>query len=87
MSIANIRNEFLREIKIFCNSSNLSFEKVMSFPQSCNENTLAVQYWDESLGTNGLLEETPAEIILLAKKADGKIDVEKQENTDKYLSV
>jgi hypothetical protein len=87
MSIADTRYKFLREIEKFCESNKLNFAKVMDSPQSCSENMLAVQHWDESVGANGLLDETPAEIILLAKKTGETIVVEKCENTDKYLAL
>ena len=85
MSIAEARNEILRAIQAFCISNDLSYDKVLNFPQSFNQNVLAVQYWDKTVGAEGLLDETPAEIILLAKKTGEKIIVEKCDNTDKYL--
>lgn len=76
---------FLLAIQEFCKANNLDYEKVKASPKCWNENALFIQRINGAASSSGLLEDTPAEILLTARKGAGGILIEKRENADKYL--
>ena len=80
-------DEWENEIKTYCEKNMLSFEKVKKSPKSWGKNDIALQYVDREKGKKGLLDETPAPVLLwIRRKSDGKIVFEQTEYTRKYLS-
>lgn len=79
--------EWTPEIKNYCESNNLSFEKAKAMSQCWSKNDIILQYYNPDKKTNGLLDETPMPIVLKIKKTDRGFDFEQTEYTDKYLSV
>lgn len=73
------------EIKEYCEKSGLNFEKVLKFKNTGNCNICAIQYFDPHGGAQGLLDETPAELLLLIEKKDNGIEFTQYENALKYL--
>lgn len=78
---------FLLAIQEFCKANNLDYEKVKASPRCGNNNVLFIQRVNSASASVGLLDESPAEILLAARKGDDGIVIEKRENTDKYLSI
>ncbi len=78
---------FLLAIQEFCKANNLDYEKVKSSPRCGNNNVLFIQRANNASSSAGLLDESPAEILLTARKGADGIVIEKRENTDKYLSI
>lgn len=78
---------FLLAIQEFCKANNLDYEKVKASPRCGNNNVLFIQRANSASTSAGLLDESPAEILLAARKGADGIVIEKRENTDKYLSI
>lgn len=78
---------FLLAIQEFCKANNLDYGKVRASPRCGNDNVLFIQRVNDTSSSAGLLDESPAEIILSARKGADGIVIEKRENTDKYLSI
>lgn len=67
-------NVFLLAIQEFCKANNLDYEKIKASPRCWNDNVLFIQRANDTSPSAGLLDESPAEIILSARKgADGII--------------
>ena len=79
---------FANDIQQFCIKNNLDFNKVKASPMCGNETVVFIQRFVNDASNVGLNNEEPAEVILVAKKDDGgKVQIKKQKNTDKYLSI
>nr|DAE38371.1 MAG TPA: hypothetical protein [Caudoviricetes sp.] len=78
---------FLLAIQEFCKANNLDYEKVKASPRCGNNNVLFIQRVNSASASVGLLDESPAEILMVARKGADEIVIEKRENTDKYLSI
>ena len=63
----------------------MDFEKAKSLPQCWGKNDIWLQYHDPSKGSNGLLDETPAPIVLKIFVENGNVKFEQTEYTQKYL--
>ncbi len=74
------------EIEKYCKENNLSFEKVCKAGQFTYNNDLWLQYVDREKGKNGLLDETPAPVVLrIYLNNNGDLKFEQTEHTKKYL--
>ena len=74
------------EIKAYCDSNDLDYEKAKKMPKSWGKNDIAVQYIDKEKGKQGLLDDTPAPVVLwIRKDKNGSIIFEQTEHTEKYL--
>ena len=74
------------EIKDYCLMNNLDFEKAKKMPKSWGKNDIALQYVDDTEGELGLLDETPAPVVLWIRKSGDKLVFEQTEHTRKYLA-
>lgn len=82
-----IMKQYENEIKLFCEENELDFNKVKSFPKSYNQEVLFVQYMDKNKAKLGLLDNTPAEVVLTIKlNSDKTVSIEKGKNAEKYLA-
>ncbi len=79
-------SKYENEIENYCRQNNLSFEKAKSLPQCWGKNDIWLQYHDPEKGKTGLLDETPAPIVLKIYVENGKVTFEQTEYTHKYLS-
>lgn len=77
--------EWSNEIKSYCQKNNLDFDKAKKLSQCWNKDTLILQFYDESKGVNGLLDETPMPIVLIIEKKDNNLIFTQTEHTKKYL--
>ena len=86
MSREHMFGMYAEALQSFCNEIGLDFDKVKSSPISANSEFLVIQHLSDRTISEGLNNETPAEVVLAAyRKPDGTITVEKRNNTDKYL--
>lgn len=75
---------FASALQSYCNENNLDFNKVIASPKCGNEMALFVQRLGSA--SDGLKNDIPAEILLLAKKDEnGNILIEEYEGAAKYL--
>ncbi|MCD7828519.1 MAG: hypothetical protein LUG85_08335 [Clostridiales bacterium] len=74
-----------KEIQNYCEQNNLDFEKVVHMPKSWGENFFAILFHDKEKGRQGLLDETPMPIVLMAHIRDGVPIFEQTEYTQKYI--
>lgn len=71
----------------YCEKEGISFEKLMKCPKFYNNEMLGFQKPVISKETNGLLNDTPEEPILLLIEEDGAIKVSKSEDILDYLAI
>lgn len=80
-------NDWESEIKLYCSAHGLDYEKAKRMGKSWGKNDIALQYIDKEKGKMGLLDETPAPVVLWIRKApDGTLSFEQTEHTKRYLS-
>ena len=74
------------EIEAYCKRRGLNAARVFSSPASFNSRMAYVQGVVKRHNSRGLLDETPAPVILrIYKEKNGKIRIEETENTMKFL--
>lgn len=79
-------NLWENEIRDYCIKNNLDFEKAKKMPKSWGKDDIALQYVDDNEGELGLLDETPAPVVLWIKRINGELVFEQTEYTRKYLA-
>lgn len=83
-------NQWENEIRDYCKNNNLDFEKAKKMPKSWGKDDIALQYVDPNCNAIkkglGLLDETPAPVVLWIKKINGNLVFEQTEYTKTYLS-
>ncbi|MGN0441621.1 MAG: hypothetical protein ACI4FO_02850 [Acutalibacteraceae bacterium] len=84
--MCHLFNEWKSEIKNYCKANNLDFEKAQKMARSCGKNDIALLYIDKANESKGLLDDTPAPVVLWIRKSkDGKLIFEQTEYTNKCL--
>ena len=79
-------DEWSVQIKEYCEKNGYDFEKAKKLSQCWGKEFVALQFHDPTKGARGLLDDTPAPVVLWIKKNDdGKLSFEKTEYTDRYL--
>ncbi len=80
------------EIKKYCEDNGFSFEKAKHLSKcwgtvrGCGRDVVILQYHDPQKGKMGLLDETPAPVVLsIFRLPDGHLSFEQTEYTRKYL--
>lgn len=79
--------EWKDEIKQYCELNSLDFEKVQKSVSAWGKNFLAFLYFDRQKGRKGLLDETPATVLLTVEKTDNGLIFQQTKNTKKYLGI
>ncbi len=79
-------DDWSNEIRSYCESNGLQFEKAKTLSQCWNKDTLVLQYHDPEKGKNGLLDETPMPLVLVIKQENGGLLFSQTEHTKTYLS-
>lgn len=75
--------DFLKE---YCKESPLNYDKIMANAQCGNQEFFCIQRFDKEKGKRGLLDETPAEVLLTVyHNEDGSFTVVEGKNAKKYL--
>lgn len=81
-------DDWSEQIKEYCDINGFDFEKAKKLSQSWGKNILVLQYHDPRKGQKGLMDETPAPMVLLVRKEDdGRFIFEQSEYTSKYLGI
>ena len=79
--------EWSDEIKAYCESNGLSFEKAKTMSRGFNRTMVSLCYYDRNKKTDGLRDDTPMPAVLfIEKQPDGSLKFEQTEHTKKYLS-
>lgn len=79
-------DDWSSQIKDYCESNDLDFEKAKNLSQSWGRDILALQYHDPEKGHEGLLDDTPSPLVLLIRREkNGSLTFEKTKHTEKYL--
>jgi len=79
-------NQWETEIEKYCTENNLNFEKAKKMGKSWGKDDIALQYNDPEKGLKGLLDETPAPVVLWIRKNSDHLEFEQTEYTKKYLA-
>lgn len=81
-------DEWKNEIKNYCIANGLDYKKAEKMGKSWGKTDIALQYIDKEKGKCGLLDDTPAPVVLwIKKKSDGTLIFEQTEYTEKYLKL
>ena len=80
-------NQYQDEIQHYCEENGLNFELAKTLPQCWGKNDIWIQYHDPQKGSSGLLDETPAPIVLIIRVHNGSVSFEQTEHTAKYLKA
>ncbi len=75
------------EIRRYCKENGLAVDKVLSASGTETDEWVFLQHFDPEEGALGLLDETPADIILKIFLENGELRFEQTEHTRKYLGV
>ena len=78
--------DYADAIADYCAKNGLSFAKAKQMGRSSGKNDLYLQHLDPEKGRHGLLDETPAPVVLIMKVKNGKPLFEQTEYTRKYLA-
>lgn len=73
------------EIHKYCEDNGLDFNKAKTMPKAWNKDFLVFLYADPNERTRGLLDETPAPIVLRMDLVNGNPVFTQTEYTKKYL--
>jgi hypothetical protein len=79
-------NKYEQEIKEYCDDNGLDFSKAKKMGHCWGKNDLIIQYVDYEKGKRGLLDETPAPVVLEMEIVDGKPQFKQTQYTKQYLS-
>lgn len=75
-------------LKEYCKQNNFDYEKLVSLPRCGNESMLFIQHYDPKEAINGMIDKTPAEIVLSVRiDKNGTVNIESGKNANKYLYV
>ena len=78
--------KYEKEIKSYCDTNSLDFEKVKSSPKCGNEQIMFVQHYDEAKAEKGLKNNAPADILLTITVDGGHINIAEGENAKRFLN-
>lgn len=76
---------YAQAVEAYCKQNNLSFQKAKKMCKAYGRNDMLLQYHDPQKGKRGLLDETPAPVVLIMRVIDGKPMFEATEHTNRYL--
>ncbi|MDD6490238.1 MAG: hypothetical protein PUG48_10605 [Clostridia bacterium] len=83
--MSNRFDEWSSEIKSYCQKNNLDFDKAKKLSQGWGKDFLVLQFHDENIKANGLLDEIPMPVVLIIEKKDNNLIFTQTEHTKKYL--
>lgn len=78
--------DYADAIADYCATNGLSFAKAKQMGRSSGKYDLCLQHLDPEKGRRGLLDETPAPVVLIMRIKNGKPLFEQTEHTRKYLA-
>ena len=77
--------EWFAEIQDYCMKNDLDFEKVKKLSKGNGSDFLLLGYSDIDKGKKGLIDDTPAPLVLIIKKTIKGLVFEQTEYTSQYL--
>lgn len=78
--------DWQNEIRNYCLSNGLDFSKAERSGKCWGKDVLMLQHIEPQAGEKGMMDETPAPIILVIKKQNNSLVFEQTEHTRKYLA-
>ena len=79
-------DEWMDVVQTYCKENGLDFEKAKALAKCGNQDFFALQYHDPEKGTQGLMDETPAPLVLIVSRGPDGLRFEQTEHTQKYLA-
>ncbi len=79
-------DKYEKEIEKYCDNNGLDFSKTKGMGYCFGKNHLIIQYVDYEKGKRGLLDETPAPVVLEMEIVEGKPQFKQTQYTKQYLS-
>lgn len=77
---------YRKDLIEYCKENGLLYEKILLSPMCGNERILFVQHIDSNKAKLGLLDETPAEVLLQIEKNGNGFTYTPGQNMNKYLA-
>ena len=78
--------DWQQAIQSYCADNGLDFSKAEKTGKCWGEDFLILQHIDLEEGKRGLLDETPAPVVLIVRKHGDSFKFEQTEHTVRYLS-
>lgn len=85
-NMCKLFEDFQEEIKKYCDINKLDFEKVKKSPKCWGKNDIYLQHYDPQKAKGGLLNDTPAPVLLKIFITNAGVKIEQTEYTKKYLA-
>ncbi len=79
-------DKYEQEIEKYCDNNGLDFSKTKGMGCCFGKTHLIIQYVDYEKGKRGLLDETPAPVVLEMEIVEGKPQFKQTQYTKQYLS-
>ncbi len=79
-------SKYADKIKTYCDNNGLDFSKIKKMIKGCGADDIIFQYHDPEKGKMGLLDETPAPVVLKISRIGNDIKFEQTEYTRQYLA-
>ena len=77
--------DYAKAVENYCQTNGLSYQKAKQMGKASGKDDLLLQYHDPAKGKRGLLDETPAPVVLIMHVVNGIPRFEQTEHTNKYL--
>ncbi len=85
--VCKLFEEWSDEIRKYCESNGLSFDKAKHLSKCWGKDNVVLQYHDPQKGKQGLRDETRMPVALwIFRNPDGTLVFEQTEHTRKYLA-
>ncbi len=79
-------SEWEKEIREYCRENGLAFSKVQKAGKCWGKDFLILQYVDKEKGRLGLMDESPAPVVLVVRRDSDGLAFEQTPNTRRYLA-
>ena len=79
--------EWEDDIKRYCKNHSLNYKKAKNLVSCWNEDMLVLQHHDPEKGEMGLLDETPAPVVLIIFREPHGLRFEQTQYTKQYLAI
>lgn len=78
---------YINDIKKYCAENKLSYEKLLQMVRCVGQSHITFVYRNPKNGEQGLVDETPAITVLVAKVIADKLVIEETPYSRKYLTL
>lgn len=79
-------SEWEKEIREYCRENGLDFSKAQKAGKCWGKDFLILQYVDAEKGQRGLMDESPAPVVLVVRRENDRLAFEQTPNTRRYLA-